>query len=39
MKLKTLGRATGSLRTAWQTETAVFWAEITNRNGTTLHNK
>lgn len=30
-EVKTLGRATGSLRTAWQTETAVFWAEITNR--------
>ena len=30
-EVKTLGRATGSLRTTWQTETAVFWAEITNR--------
>jgi len=30
-EVKTLGRATGSLRTAEQTETAVFWAEITNR--------
>ena len=30
-EVKTLGRATGSMRTAWQTETAVFWAEITNR--------
>jgi hypothetical protein len=30
-EVKTLGRATESLRTAWQTETAIFWAEITNR--------
>ena len=30
-EVKTLGRATGSLRTAEQTEIAVFWAEITNR--------
>jgi hypothetical protein len=30
-EVKTLGRATESLRTDWQTETAVFWAEITNR--------
>lgn len=30
-EVKTLGRATGSLRTAEQTEIAIFWAEITNR--------
>lgn len=30
-EVKTLGRATGSERTAEQTEIAVFWAEITNR--------
>lgn len=30
-EVKTLGRATGSARTAEQTEIAVFWAEITNR--------
>ena len=30
-EVKTLGRAIGSLRTAEQTEIAVFWAEITNR--------
>jgi hypothetical protein len=30
-EVKTLGRATGSLRTPEQTEIAVFWAEITNR--------